>query len=182
MKQKVLNLYGPPCAAKSTIAAYVFSMLKMHGVNCELINEFAKDMSWEKNDSVMSDQLFMFANQWHKMYRCYGQTDLLITDSPLLLSPLYNSDSTIDRQFREIVYAMDDKFFNINYLIKRVVKYDTTGRVHDERQSDQIAVELKKMLDSSHVPYTELPGTLESANSILLDILKMFGKENLTAI
>lgn len=176
MKQKVLNLYGPPCAAKSTIAAYVFSMLKMHGVNCELINEFAKDMSWEKNDSVMSDQLFMFANQWHKMYRCYGQTDLLITDSPLLLSPLYNSDSTIDRQFRDIVYAMDDKFFNINYLIKRVVKYDNAGRVHDEKQSDEIAKTLKHMLDSSNIPYVELPGNRESADFILVETLNMFGK------
>lgn len=176
MKQKVLNLYGPPCAAKSTIAAYVFSMLKMNGINCELINEFAKDMSWEKNESVMSDQLFMFANQWHKMYRCYGQTDLLITDSPLLLSPMYNSDATIDWQFRNIVYAMDNKFFNINYLIKRVVKYENAGRVHNEEQSDEIAKNLKEMLDSTNIPYIELPGNLESAKIILSDALRMFGK------
>lgn len=175
MKQRVLNLYGPPCAAKSTIAAYVFSNLKMHGVNCELINEFAKDMSWEKNETVMSDQLFMFANQWHKMYRCYGKTDLLITDSPLLLSPMYNSDVEIDRQFRDIVYAMDSKFSNTNYLIRRVVKYENSGRVHDESQSNEIWGKLKNMLDSSKIKYVELPGNRESADFILSETLKSFG-------
>ena len=39
----VVNLFGVPGAGKSTGAAYIFSQLKMAGVNAELITEFAKD-------------------------------------------------------------------------------------------------------------------------------------------
>lgn len=48
----VVNLYGAPCAGKSTAAAYIFSRLKMAGVNCELITEFAKDMVYDGNDAA----------------------------------------------------------------------------------------------------------------------------------
>ena len=42
----VVNLYGAPGSGKSTGAAYIFAKLKMLGVNCELITEFAKDKVW----------------------------------------------------------------------------------------------------------------------------------------
>ena len=35
----VVNLFGAPCAGKSTAAAYIFSQLKMKGINCELATE-----------------------------------------------------------------------------------------------------------------------------------------------
>ena len=40
----VINLFGVPSAGKSTGAAYIFSRLKMAGVNAELVTEFAKDL------------------------------------------------------------------------------------------------------------------------------------------
>ena len=43
----VVNLFGVPSAGKSTGAAYIFSRLKMEGINAELITEFAKDKVWE---------------------------------------------------------------------------------------------------------------------------------------
>lgn len=45
----VVNLFGVPSAGKSTGAAYIFSKIKMAGVNAELIIEFAKDKVWEEN-------------------------------------------------------------------------------------------------------------------------------------
>ena len=41
----IINLFGGPGTGKSTGAAYIFAKLKMCGVNCELITEFAKDMT-----------------------------------------------------------------------------------------------------------------------------------------
>ena len=37
----VVNLFGVPGAGKSTGAAYIFSQLKINGINAELITEFA---------------------------------------------------------------------------------------------------------------------------------------------
>ena len=39
----IMNLYGGPGSGKSTGAAYIFSMLKMVGVDAEYVTEFAKD-------------------------------------------------------------------------------------------------------------------------------------------
>lgn len=42
-KTLVVNLFGTPVAGKSTGAAYIFSELKMRGINAELVTGFAKD-------------------------------------------------------------------------------------------------------------------------------------------
>lgn len=51
-KMLVVNLFGTPGAGKSTGVAYIFSNLKMRGINAELVTEFAKDMVWEDNKEV----------------------------------------------------------------------------------------------------------------------------------
>ena len=48
----VVNLFGAPGAGKSTGAAYIFSKLKMSGINVELVTEFAKDKVWEESKAV----------------------------------------------------------------------------------------------------------------------------------
>ena len=60
-KTITVSLFGPPGAGKSTLAAYVFAKLKMMGVNCELVTEFAKDKVWEKNNEALSNQIYIFA-------------------------------------------------------------------------------------------------------------------------
>ena len=42
----IVNLYGGPGCGKSTGAAYLFSKLKMAGVDAEYVPEFAKDKVW----------------------------------------------------------------------------------------------------------------------------------------
>ena len=56
----VVNLFGVPGAGKSTGAAYIFSRLKMEGVNCELVTEFAKDKVWEQTEEVFKNQSVFF--------------------------------------------------------------------------------------------------------------------------
>lgn len=53
MKTIVVNLFGAPGAGKSTGAAYIFALLKMAGVEAELVTEFAKDKVWEGNTAVL---------------------------------------------------------------------------------------------------------------------------------
>ena len=48
-------LYASPSSGKSTMAANVFSKLKMFGVNCELVTEFAKDLVWDNSMIELSD-------------------------------------------------------------------------------------------------------------------------------
>lgn len=102
MDKKVcsINLFGPPGAGKSTLAAIVFAKLKMMGINCELVTEFAKDKVWERNNEALSNQIYIFAKQYYRMSRCAGQVDVIVTDSPLFLSPFYNKDPEIDEPLK----------------------------------------------------------------------------------
>ena len=44
----IVNLFGGPGTGKSTGAAYIFSQLKLAGIDCEFVSEFAKDKVWER--------------------------------------------------------------------------------------------------------------------------------------
>ena len=58
-KPLIVNLFGSPGTGKSTGAAYIFSKLKMAGINAELVTEFAKDKVWEETHAPFKNQLYM---------------------------------------------------------------------------------------------------------------------------
>ena len=62
MKTIVVNLFGAPGAGKSTGAAYIFALLKMAGIEAELVTEFAKDkvIKLEKGKSQIFTNFFPF--------------------------------------------------------------------------------------------------------------------------
>ena len=99
----LINLFGGPGAGKSTGAAYIFSKLKMAGVNAELVTEFAKDKVWEGNKEVFKNQAYIFGKQYFKISRCADKVDVIITDSPLLLSIVYNDNPVLGDSFNETV-------------------------------------------------------------------------------
>lgn len=84
----VVNLFGVPGAGKSTGATYIFSKLKLAGINAELITEFAKDKVWEENSVIFQpdNQAHIFGKQFYRMNRCKDKVEVIVTDSPLLLS------------------------------------------------------------------------------------------------
>ena len=86
---RVINFYGGPSSGKSTAAAGLFYKMKMLGYSVELTDEFAKECVWEGNVPMLKDQLWVLAHQHRKILRLKGQVDYVITDSPVLLSPIY---------------------------------------------------------------------------------------------
>ena len=101
----IVNLFGAPGAGKSTGAAYVFSQLKAAGVNAELVTEFAKDKVWEETKAVFENQAYIFGKQYFRISRLMGKVDVVITDSPILLSVFYNKDNAVlGKEFNDLVY------------------------------------------------------------------------------
>lgn len=135
-KTITISLFGPPGSGKSTLAAFVFAKLKMMGVNCELVTEFAKDKVWEKNNEALSNQIYIFAKQYYRMSRCTGQVDVIITDSPLFLGPFYNKDPEIDEPLKQLARVITERYDNLNYFLRRVKKYNPVGRLQSEEESD----------------------------------------------
>lgn len=170
-----VNLFSAPGAGKSTLAAFVFAKLKMMGVNCELVTEFAKDKVWEKNNEALSNQIYIFAKQYYRISRCAGQVDVIVTDSPLFLSPFYNKDPEIDGPLKQLAHVISERYDNLNYFLKRVKKYNPVGRLQTEAESDQYGVRIKEMLKAYDVPFTEINGDLMSADIVVQHVIERMG-------
>lgn len=168
----LINLYGAPGAGKSTGAAYIFSQLKLAGINAELVTEFAKDKVWEGNKAVFENQAYIFGKQYFKISRCADKVDVIVTDSPLMLSTIYNNNPVLGEDFDNVVRNVAKSFNTKNYFITRVKPYNPVGRNQTEAESNVIADEVKHMLDMEKIEYAEYPGTISGYDCIVKDILK----------
>lgn len=105
---------------KSTIAAEIFSELKKIGFIVELTGEFAKDVVYEKSNKILDDQLYVFANQAHRLrnFARYG-VKVAVCDAPLLLSLAYQKPFFEPKSFSALVKEEFERYQNINYFISR---------------------------------------------------------------
>lgn len=154
----LINLFGGPGAGKSTGAAYIFSKLKMAGVNAELVTEFAKDKVWEGNKEVFKNQAYIFGKQYFKISRCADKVDVIITDSPLLLSIIYNDNPVLGDSFNETVKNVFSSFNSMNYILSREKEYNPVGRNQTESEAKEVDVQVRAMLDQEKIPYEIVAG------------------------
>ena len=176
-KPIVINLFGSPGAGKSTGAADVFSRLKKLGINAELVAEFAKDKTWEHNNKALSVQEYVFGKQSYRLARCRDDVDVIVTDSPLPLSIIYNHNPALDDNFERTVIKVFDTYENINYYINRVKPYNPKGRNQTEAESDALATPIKELLYKYKISFTEIDGDDNGYARVIRDVLKMFGEE-----
>lgn len=167
----VVNLFGAPGAGKSTAAAYIFALLKMAGINAELVTEFAKDVVWEEAKEPFNNQAYIFGQQYFRMSRCKDKVDVIVTDSPLLLSVIYNRHP--DAGFTIHVFNSFNTFENRNYYLNRTHQFDESGRIHSEEESNAIANKIKFLLRNYSVPYIEVDSTEESYRNIANEIIRI---------
>ena len=179
MNPIVINLFGAPGAGKSTGAAYIFSQLKKMGYNVELVTEFAKDLVWDNNTSCLEDQIYVFAEQNHRLIRLKDKVDIIITDSPLILSCFYNKRTDL-LLFEEFVKEIFNSYNNFNYFVERVKDYNPNGRLQTEAESDQYAIEISDMLKSYHIPYSHILGIEDGYDEVIKDIINTIDFGDLT--
>lgn len=166
----IVNLLGTPGAGKSTGCAYIFSKLKLAGINAELITEFAKDKVWEDNQAALSNQLYIFGKQNYKISRCEKKVDVIITDSPLLNSILYNKDKVLGEEFNALVAKVFKSYSNMTYLINRTKPYNPAGRLQTESQADALKSSILSILTRYDIPYRERNGDQQSYEQIANDV------------
>lgn len=137
-KPLVVNFFGGPGSGKSTAAAALFAALKERGIRCELVTEFAKDMTWEGNELALSVQPYIFGNQYYRMVRCADKVDVLITDSPLLLCVVHNKDERCGPELDATVTAAFHSFNNLSFFLERPEVYECAGREETQEEADDI--------------------------------------------
>lgn len=172
----LVNLIGAPSAGKSTGSAYIFSQLKLRGVNAELVTEYAKDKVWEDNKEVFNNQIYIFGKQYFRITRCQDKVDVIVTDSPLILSAFYNNNELLGEEFNKLVQKVFNSYHSLNYLLIRDKPYNPVGRFQTEEESDALVKPLREMLKEFDVTYKERKGNMNDYDLIVEDILKELEK------
>ena len=173
METIIVNLFGAPGAGKSTGAAYIFSLIKMAGIDAELVTEFAKDKLWEENKAVFENQAYIFGKQSFRLSRCIGKVDVIVTDSPLPLNIYYNKSDVSKENFNNYVLDVFNSHKNINYYLARDKEYNPNGRFQTEEESDKIGNEILNILNKYYIPFTYLSGDTKSYTQIANRIIKL---------
>lgn len=113
-KTLIVNLIGGPGSGKSSLRAGVFYDLKFRGIDCEEAPEVAKDMVWSKQFFTLGNQIKVFGEQHDRIFRLLGQVEVVITDSPLILTPIYDTreSDTLRKLAMEEFNSMWNRYFS----------------------------------------------------------------------
>jgi ABC-type transporter Mla maintaining outer membrane lipid asymmetry ATPase subunit MlaF len=172
----VVNLLGGAGSGKSTTAAAIFSLLKLHGIETELITEFAKDLVWEERFCTAKNQHYVFSKQQHRLWRVGDKVDVMVTDSPALLRLVYGQELSSDT-FKQFVLEEFNAYNNINFFLNRPKTYNEVGRNENEKEAKQIDKEIIKVLDEHGIDYFVINSDFTAPNKITERILHLFNKE-----
>lgn len=108
---------------------------------------------------------------------CQKDVDIIITDSPLLLSILYNHDERLTDNFTNTVLDVFHSYNNLNFYLERTKNYNTKGRFQSEEEAKGIDKNIKNVLDTYNIPYFTSLAEITGYENIL-DIIKVyFNKE-----
>ena len=163
----VINLFAGPGAGKSTLAATIFSKLKTKGISCELALEFAKDLVWEQRFETIKDQIYIFGKQYHRLHRLLGKVEVIITDSPILLSSIYDEEKR--KELENLILSEFRRMNTLNFFIIRNKPYDTKGRYQTEKESIKKDKEILEYLKLKDIQYYSIFGNNEDCVQLIVN-------------
>jgi len=169
----VVNLFAGPGSGKSTTAAGIFFELKTHGINCELATEFVKDLVWEERHKAIDNQIYVFAKQHHRITRLIGEVDVIITDSPLLLTLVYDKD--YEYSLKALAEREHSRLWTFNCFIKRNKEFNPKGRMQNYDEARKLDHQISNMLDCKMIPDEVYFGNSEGKDKIVNKILQILG-------
>jgi nucleoside-triphosphatase THEP1 len=166
----VINLFGGPGVGKSTLCASVFAKLKIMSIECEMATEYAKDITWEESYKKLENQIYVFGIQHSWVHRLLGKVDVVITDSPLLNSIVYDKNNNLE--LRNLVLSEFRKLNTLNFYVSRKLKYEQNGRNQTIHQAIEVDNIYKKLLNDNDIQYIEIePGQTDIIISKVIEML-----------
>ena len=152
----VVNLISGPGVGKSILTSDVFSAIKKKYVSAEIAHEYIKKKLREKALKAVESQIYIFAKQQFQLFSLKDEVDVIVTDSPIILSAVYDKSNC--PFLRGLILKEFNKYNNMNYFIKRDenVPYEQEGRYQDlvgAKKSDTIVLDFlaKESIDSKVV-------------------------------
>lgn len=149
----IINMFGGPGISKSTSSSQLFYLMKNAGMNVELVTEFAKELTWSRSQSL-SCQPYVFGNQLIRIEILRDQVDYVITDSPILLSCIYNPTPELSA----LAIQTHHTFSNMNILLNRKKEYVPIGRSQTLAESIEIDNQIQTLLNTQKIDHIQCDG------------------------
>lgn len=166
----VINFFGGPGTSKSITAADVYAKIRWAGINAEIALEYAKELVFAKDMGKLQNQVYITGQQLQRLVRLNGQVEVIVCDSPLLLSTFYDKNKS--NALRDLCLEQFNKFNNINYFINRKDElFETEGRIHNLEESKKKDRQIKAFLELYDIPYEEIEAGPESCIRIAETII-----------
>lgn len=138
-KTTVINITGGSGLGKSTAAAMLFALMKMRGYSVELVQEVAKELLYKGYTLGPHLQPEILRLQSDKERYLYNKVDFVITDSPLILCPIYEqyyggTSNTLDNALS----LQSDDAKHVYIMLKRKPEYH--DKAWRNETADQAAI------------------------------------------
>ncbi|MBW3545453.1 MAG: hypothetical protein KY428_07640 [Bacteroidetes bacterium] len=156
----VVNLFGPPNSGKTVASASIFAKLKKKHIDAVLIPEFATMKAIEENTKAFKNQLFIWANQQYQIFCGYQHARVVLTDSPILLGAIYNSERP---SLCSVIMEEHQRYNNLNIMMELSddYPYSMVARVHSYTESQGIGRQMISLLESNDIPFLYYNETTE---------------------
>lgn len=149
----IVNLFAGAGAGKTTCAWEIASELKKRGIETEYVSEYAKELVWDNNmemlDGSLEHQQILYLEQKRRIDRLIGKVDVVVTDSPTLLSIMYLKEPNKDFEAKAIEEYKQNQNFNL--FINRGKEYQQAGRIHSLQESKAVDNKIKQFLKSNNI-------------------------------
>jgi nicotinamide riboside kinase len=167
----IVNCFGGPGSGKSTLAARLYTELKQQHVEVEYVNEYPKQLVYEENIMSLQNQILVFATQYHRIWTAARHNQIVITDSPLMLSTVYHPDT--GENFHRLIVETHEKFNNLNIMLRRFPEHHSmVGRIHSLTESISLDNRIRHVLEQHDMDYLEFDSSASDNIPPLLQLIK----------
>lgn len=169
-----IALLGAPGCGKSTLAAYVYAMLKDTGLDGDLVQEYIRHLINANNKIPnITLQSIVYERQMEKERILPEKLDFFVTDSPHILSYIYAAlyINYEDPDQRELLADLYNKFlkysrssYDLIYLLdhNHPPKMDDGVRYQTDGEMELLKKAIPAFLDMHRMKYKILPSNLSS--------------------
>ncbi len=173
----VVNMLGGSGIGKSTVAAGLYYNMKLQHMNVELVREYVKLLAWQGIKPGQYDQVNIFGEQCKLEHSLYGKVDFIITDSPIVLAPIYEVFYHGDSMIEEAAIKFLNKSANndvkqLNIVLERTKGYDQRGRYQTLEEAMAVDEMVIDFLNKNNMSYHTIGGADEERANKILELIK----------
>lgn len=134
---KRINLLGGPGCGKSTMAAKMYTALKVLQKPVELVDEAIKGMAWQKIPPKGFDGVWLFGKQLHREEVVLRSGGLVVTSGPLILQTgyMFAENQPYTAGLVKVAQAFEDAYPSLGIWLERAVPYRSEGRYETSEQA-----------------------------------------------